>query len=303
MKPSAFAYHAPTSVAEAVATLGELGTDGKVLAGGQSLVPLMNMRLAAPAALVDIERLDELDTIAVDGEAVRVGARVRHARLHGDVEAAASIPLLRQALAWVAHPVIRNRGTSLGSIVHADPAAELPAVLALLGGHVELASTDGTRTVAAEDFVLGPLESDTRPGELAVAVVFLRPPPRTGSAFVELSRRHGDYALAGATATVTLDADRHVRAARAAFIGVSDTPAVVDVGPAFVGRAADDLDLAAARELADPHLHPDGDIHASAEYRRHLAGVMLGRALERAAAHATTVGGTDGTDGTEEAPA
>jgi aerobic carbon-monoxide dehydrogenase medium subunit len=223
----------------------------------------------------------------VTADGVRVGARVRHARLERDAEVAAAIPLLRQALGWVAHPVIRNRGTSLGSIVHADPAAELPAVLALLGGHVELSSTTGTRTVAAEDFVLGPLESDTRPGELAAAVVFRRPAPRTGSAFVELSRRHGDYAIAGAGATVTLDADRHVTAARAVFIGVSDTPAVVDLAPALAGRAADDLDLAAARDLADPHLHPDGDIHASADYRRHLAGVLLGRALDAAAAHAT----------------
>jgi aerobic carbon-monoxide dehydrogenase medium subunit len=287
VKPAPFVHHAPEDVAGAVATLGELGAEAKVLAGGQSLVPLLNMRLAAPAALVDIERVHELDTIEVTDDAVRVGARVRHARLHRDREVAAALPLLRQALDWVAHPVIRNRGTSLGSIVHADPAAELPAVLALLGGHVEVTSTAGTRTVDAGSFVLGPLESDVRPGELATAVVFARPAPGTGSAFVELSRRHGDYALAGVGVTVTLDADRHVTAARAAFIGVSDTPAVVDLTPALAGRAGDDLDLAAARDLADPHLHPDGDIHASADYRRHLAGVLLGRGLTRAAVHAT----------------
>jgi aerobic carbon-monoxide dehydrogenase medium subunit len=290
VKPPAFAYHAPESVDEAVATLGELGSDGKVLAGGQSLVPMLNMRLAAPAALVDIERLTALDHLEVTADDVRVGARVRHARLHKDPEVAAAVPLLAQALDWVAHPVIRNRGTSLGSIVHADPAAELPAVLALLGGHVELTSSAGTRTVPAESFVVGPLESDTRPGELATAVVFARPPGRTGSAFVELSRRHGDYAIAGAGVTVTLDEDRHVTGARATFIGVSDTPVVVDLAAALAGQAADALDLQAARELALPRIEPDGDIHATADYRRHLAGVLLGRALEQAGRHAVDRG-------------
>lgn len=286
MKPAAFAYHAPESVDEALATLAELGHDGKVLAGGQSLIPLLNMRLAAPPALVDIERLDELDVIEVTAASVRVGARVRHARLHRDAEVARAIPLLRQALAWVAHPVIRNRGTSLGSIVHADPAAELPAVLALLGGSVELASTAGTRTVSAADFLVGPLESDLRPGELAIAATFWRPAPGTGSAFVELSRRHGDYALAGVGVTVHLDADRHVTDARATFIGVTDVPAVIDLTSTLAGQAGDALDLDAARQVADPTLAPDADIHATAEYRRHLAGVLLGRGLEAAAAHA-----------------
>ncbi|MEX1178198.1 MAG: xanthine dehydrogenase family protein subunit M [Nitriliruptor sp.] len=287
MKPAPFVYHAPESVDEALATLAELGSDGKVLAGGQSLVPLLNMRLAAPAALVDIERLEQLDTIDVSDAAVRIGARVRHARLHRDAEVARAIPLLRQALDWVAHPVIRNRGTSLGSIVHADPAAELPAVLALLGGSVELASTIGTRTVPAADFLLGPLESDLRVGELAVAATFPRPTAGTGSAFVELSRRHGDYALAGVGVTVTLDGDRHLTAARATFIGVTDTPAVVDLSGALAGQPADAMDLDAARQVADPSLTPDADIHATAEYRRHLAGVLLGRALTAAAGHAT----------------
>jgi aerobic carbon-monoxide dehydrogenase medium subunit len=292
VKPPAFAYHAPESVEAALATLGELGADGKVLAGGQSLVPMMNMRLAAPAALVDIERLDELDRLEVTAEHVRVGARVRHARLRADDEVAAAIPLLRQALDWVAHPVIRNRGTSLGSIVHADPAAELPAVLALLGGHVEVARSGATRDVAAADFLVGPLESDVRAGELATAVLFRRPPPGTGSAFVELSRRHGDYALAGAAVTVTVDADRRVTDARAAFIGVADTPAVVELADVLGGCAADDLDLDAARVLATAGLEPDGDIHATAAYRRHLAGVLVGRGLEQAVQHAVSTGGT-----------
>jgi aerobic carbon-monoxide dehydrogenase medium subunit len=287
VKPAPFAYHAPESVDEALAILAELGDDGKVLAGGQSLVPLLNMRLAAPAALVDIERLDALDTVEVTDAHVRVGARVRHSRLHRDDQAAAAVPLLRQALDWVAHPVIRNRGTSLGSIVHADPAAELPAVLALLGGEVEVAAATGTRTVAASELFLGPLESDVRAGELATAVTFPRLPAGSRTAFVELSRRHGDYALAGVGVRLTLDDDRHVTAAAATLIGVTDTPPVIDLSAALTGQAVDALDLAAAREVVDGVVEPDADIHATAEYRRHLTGVLLGRALTTAATDGT----------------
>lgn len=286
MKPSAFAYHAPPSVDEALEILAELGDDAKVLAGGQSLVPLMNMRLAAPAALVDIERLDELDTLEVTDDHVRIGARARQARVHGDDEVAGAAPLLRAALDHVAHPVIRNRGTCVGSIVHADPAGELPAVLALLGGHIELASAAGARTVGAADFLLGALESDVRPGELATAVVLPRSRPRTGCAFEELARRHGDYAMAGVAVTVTLDADRHVADARVAFLGVADTPVVVELGETLAGHAADDLEVDAARSLATSAIDPDDDIHATGDYRRHLAGVLLTRALAEAAADA-----------------
>lgn len=282
MKPAAFAHHAPRSLDEALATLADLGGDGKVLAGGQSLVPLMNMRLATPAALVDIERLDDLDTVTVDADGVTVGARARQARVHRSDDVHDAVPLLRQALDLVAHPVIRSRGTVVGSLVHADPAAELPAVLALLEGTVEVVSTDGRRTVAAADFLRGPLESDVHPGELAVAATFPRSAPGTRSAFVELARRHGDYALAGVAVTVTTDDDRHVTAARAAFIGVSDTPPVVDLTDALAGQADDALDLDAARQLADGALDPDDDIHATGAYRRHLAGVLLGRALDQA---------------------
>lgn len=282
MKPAAFDYHAPESVDEALTILDELGSDGKVLAGGQSLIPLLNMRLAAPAALVDIERVEGLDTVEVTDEHVRIGARVRHARVHRDDRIADALPLLRQALAWVAHPVIRNRGTSLGSIVHADPAGELPAVVMLLGGRVEVASVAGARTIDASELFLGPLESDVRTGELATAVVFPRPPDGTRTAFVELSRRHGDYALAGVGVTLACDGDHHVTEASAAFIGVTDTPVRIDLSPVLRGQAVDAMDLGAARERADGVIEPADDIHATAEYRRHLAGVLLGRALRTA---------------------
>lgn len=292
MKPAPFAYHAPRTLDGALEILGELGEDAKVLAGGQSLMPLLNMRLAAPAALVDLAHLDGLDRIEVTDEHVRVEARVTSERLRTDIAATDAIPLLRQAIDLVAHPVIRNRGTAVGSIAHADPAAELPAVLALLGGRVELATAQGTRTAGADDYLLGPLESDTRPGELATAIVLPRLPKRTGTAFEELARRHGDYALAGVAVAVTVDADATVSAARAAFIGVGPTPVQVELTGTLAGQPHDALDTAAAVELARSSLEPEDDIHATGAYRRHLAGVLLGRALSVATARATAGGVT-----------
>jgi aerobic carbon-monoxide dehydrogenase medium subunit len=282
VKPPAFAYHAPRSVEETVATLAELGADGKVLAGGQSLVPMLNMRLVAPVALVDLGHVHGLDRIEVTDEHVRVEARVTHERLRRDDAAAAAVPLLRQALDWVAHPVIRNRGTSLGSIVHADPAGELPAVLGLLRGEIELLSAAGTRRVVGADYLVGPLESDTRPGELATAVRFPVTPARTGTAFTELARRHGDYALVGVGVLVTLDDDRRVEVARAAFIGVDGTPAQLELTDTLAGQASDDPSVEDAVAYARAHLDPSDDIHATGAYRRHLAGVLLGRALRDA---------------------
>lgn len=287
MKPPPFTYHAPRTLDEALARLDEVGEDAKVLAGGQSLVPMMNMRLAAPAILVDVNGVEGLDRIEVDADHVRVGATVRHSDLEHHAEATAAIPLLAQALSHVAHPVIRNRGTVVGSLVHADPAGELPAVLVALDGEVELARRGGQRRVAAGDFFVGPLESAIEPGELATSVTFRRPVPGTGSAFEELARRHGDYAMAGVAATVTLDGDRHVSDARAVFIGVSGVPVPVELGEACRGQAHDATDFAAAVARARDQLEPWDDIHASGAYRRHLAGVLLDRALVQATARAT----------------
>ena len=287
MKPPAFAYHRPGSVAEAVETLAELGADGKVLAGGQSLVPVLNMRLAAPAALVDINRLGaELAFVETTADRVRVGALARHAQTERDEAAFAALPLLRQATRHVAHQTIRNRGTTVGSIVHADPAAELPAVLMLCDGVMELSSADGARSVPAADFFLGPLESALSYGELALAATFSLPPPRTGSAWVEVSRRAGDYALCGLGLTVTLDEDRRICQARAAYISVGPTPMLVDLTDAVAGQPPDAADWSAAAALAAARVDPDEDIHATADYRRHLVGVLTSRAGRAASAHA-----------------
>ncbi|KWX00752.1 Carbon monoxide dehydrogenase medium chain [Carbonactinospora thermoautotrophica] len=299
MKPPPFTYHAPTTVGEALGVLAELGPEGKVLAGGQSLIPLLNMRLAVPPHLVDINRIPELAYVRVDAGGVRVGALARHAELERHAGAYQAVPLLRQALQLVAHPVIRNRGTTVGSIVHADPAAEMPAVLALLGGTVELARKDRRRTVGAADFFLGPLESCLEPGELALAVHFPRLPGRTGTAFVELARRHGDYALAGLAAAVTLDEDLRVAHARAAYVGVAPVPLVVDLTDAVRGvSAAGERSWTLAGRLAQSEVQPEADIHATAEYRRHLVGVLTARALHQAAQRALPEPGPDRTETT-----
>jgi len=272
VKPPAFTYHRPRSLDEALDVLASLGEGGKVLAGGQSLVPLMSMRLSAPAALVDVNHVPGLAGVEVGADAVRVGALARHSAVEHDAAAYAALPLLRQALVHVAHPTIRNRGTTVGSLVHGDPAAELPAVLCLLDGSITLRSAQGTREVPAADFFLGPLETDLRPGELAIAATFRRPPAGSRSAFVEVARRHGDYAVCGVGALV---ADATVRVA---LVGMGPVPVVVDLSEAYDGQR---LDEDRARDLVDAQVEPEGDIHATADYRRHLAHVLVARAVRQ----------------------
>lgn len=287
MKPAPFRYRAPESIEGALAALADAGAEGSVLAGGQSLLPLLSMRLASPRQLIDINRVAALDTLEVTPDLVRVGALARQARVERDQATAAGCPLLGDALRLVAHPVIRNRGTVCGSLAHADPAAELPGVLALLDGTVEVAAAGReVRRIPAGEFFLGPLESAVQPGDLVVAARFPTLPALTGTAFAEVARRHGDFALAGAAALVTLDDDGRIRAARAAFVGVGPTPLVVDLTDALDGVSPRAADWAALRRLVTSRVEPDGDLHASAPYRRHLAGVVAERALTVAAARA-----------------
>ena len=245
------------------------GAGAKVLAGGQSLVPLLSMRLAAPDVIVDVNRVPGLDTIEVTppwpGAGVRFGALVRHSDLLAHEEAAAAQPLLRLALSHVAHPTIRNRGTTVGSIVHADAAAEMPMVLSLLGGSVEVASVRGTRTIPADELYAGPLESTLASDELALSAFVPALAPGSGVAFEEIARRHGDYALVGVAAHITPDATR------LGYLSVSDTPTVVDV------TGSDDPAGAALAVL-----EPVDDIHATADYRAHLVRVLTERVLARA---------------------
>ncbi|MGI8578319.1 MAG: FAD binding domain-containing protein [Nocardioidaceae bacterium] len=278
MKPAPFDYLRPTSLDEATGMLAQ--THGKVLAGGQSLVPMMSMRLASPAALVDVNFLPDLADVEVDSAAVRVGALVRHAALEHHEAAFAANPLLRRALRHVAHPTIRNRGTVVGSLVHADPAAEMAAVLALLAGSVEVINAaGGGRTIPAGEFFVGPLESALEEAELAVAANFPIPAARSGTSWVELARRRGDYAMVGVGALVTLDAGRVISSARVALISVGPTPVVVDVGGTCIGSPYDDVNWSDAVGKVDAAIDPEADIHASEQYRRELARVLSRRAL------------------------
>jgi aerobic carbon-monoxide dehydrogenase medium subunit len=282
MKPPPFVYHRPGGLGEALDVLAQFGGDAKVLAGGQSLVPLMSMRLAAPGHLVDINHTAGLDGIRVGHDGVYVGALVRHATLEHDSAVHAVQPLLRQALVQVAHPTIRNRGTTVGSLVHADPAGEMTGVLALLGGTVTVRSQGMQRRIRADEFFLGPLESAVRPGELAVEAFFPALPPRTGTAWLEVSRRNGDYAICGVGALVTVDDELRIETARVGLVSVGPTPAVVDVTEALAGASADGVDFTAASVQVEATIDPEPDIHATADYRRHLAGVLTARALAAA---------------------
>ncbi len=279
VKPPPLRYSRPESIDEALATLASLGPGGKVLAGGQSLLPLLSMRLAAPGHLVDINRLAGLGYVRVEDGHVRVGALARHAEVLADPAAAAAQPLLAKALRFVAHAAIRNRGTTVGSIVHADPAGEMPAVLAVLDGAVRVAGQGGERVVPAGDFFLGPLESAVRPGELATEALFPVLPPAAGTGFAEVSRRRGDYAVCGVAAVVRLADDGAIAGARAAYLSVAPCPLVLDLTDA-AGRGP--AGFSAAADLARQHVDPEPDIHATAAYRRHLAGVLTQRALVEA---------------------
>jgi CO/xanthine dehydrogenase FAD-binding subunit/aerobic-type carbon monoxide dehydrogenase small subunit (CoxS/CutS family) len=302
VKPPPLGYTRPETLAAALAALADLGEDGKVLAGGQSLVPLMSMRLAFPGTLVDINRLADLAYVRVTGPGadgagadvpspngsaqVRVGALARHTQVLNDPVAADAQPLLAKALRFVAHPAIRNRGTTVGSIVHADPAGEMTAVLAVLGGAVRLAREGGQRVVPASEFFLGPLESAVEPGELATEALFPVLPPGGGTAFAEVSRRHGDYALCGVAVVVQLRQDGRIEGARAAYLSVGPQPVLIDLTEAVTGLPADATSFPAAAALARAGVSPQPDIHATADYRRHLAGVLTERALAEAAAEA-----------------
>jgi len=279
LKPPPFGYSRPESVSEAVEMLASAGEEAKVLAGGQSLIPLLNMRLAVPSHLVDINRLRDLSYVSIADGQVVIGALARHAEVLADPDVRAAQPLIAQALGLVAHPVIRNRGTTVGSIVHADPSGEMTAVLALLGGTVVLASTEGRRTVAAKDFFLGPLESDVRPEELAIEVSMPVLAPRAGCAFTEVSRRNGDYAVCGVAVIAELSESGAFGCARAAYLSVAGTPLVIDL-------TETGGDPAAAGRLAMDRVAPSSDIHATAAYRRHLAGVLTERGLAAALGHA-----------------
>ena len=288
MKPAPFAYIAPQGLAEALTLVRDYGADGKILAGGQSLVPLLAMRLARPAVLIDLNRVRRLDYIRTGSE-VRIGAMTRQRTAELSPVVRRRLPLLAEALSFVGHPQIRNRGTIGGTLAHADPSAELPAVFSALDGRVVLVSTRGTRTLRPDEFFLSYLTTALQPDELLVEVR-LPAHDRAGTAFVEVARRQGDFALVGVAAVVELQ-DGRIARARLAFTGVGATPVRIgELEQSVVGRPPDEATLTEAGAIASARLDPETDIHASAEYRREVAGVLTERALALAVGRAARKG-------------
>lgn len=279
MKPAPFDYVRPGTLEEALQALAG-HPEAKVLAGGQSLVPLLSMRLAAPAVLVDINHLPDLGHVRVTDDGIRIGALARHAEVLKDADVARVQPLVPLALANVAHATIRNRGTTVGSLVHADAAAEMPMVLRLLEGSLDVVGPGGRRTIPATELYVGPLESSLHHDEIAVEAFFPALPGGSGVAFEEIARRHGDYAMCGVAAVVAVEGGRVVRAL-AGYLSVSDIPTVVDLTEALDG-SVDAAALAAAAAVALEQLDPETDIHATADYRAHLATVLTARVVTAA---------------------
>jgi CO/xanthine dehydrogenase FAD-binding subunit len=279
MKPAAFDYVLAASVDAAVAALAAAQGEAKILAGGQSLVPMLNFRLLRPSVLVDINRIPGLAFIEEQTDAIVIGALTRHHRLETSPVIARHLPVLAEAMRHVAHLAIRNRGTIGGSLSHADPAAELPMLAVLLDATLHAVSPAGPRTVAARDFFLGPLTVDLASDEMLTRIVLPKLPPATGWGFAEVARRSGDFALAAVAATLTLR-DGVIGEARIAMMGVDETAKRAREAEALLaGRAltADLIEAAVAAVRAG--INPPTDLHASADYRRHLVGVLAGRAL------------------------
>jgi carbon-monoxide dehydrogenase medium subunit len=288
VKPPPFRYADPATVEEALDLLARDGADGKVLAGGQSLMPLLNFRLARPAHVIDVNRLDGLAAIApaADG-GLRLGALVRQRTLERSALVRDRCPLLSQVLAFVGHPQIRARGTLGGSLAHADPAAELPAAMVALEARLTLRRAGGERTVAAEDFFVSLLTTALAHDELLTEIALPPWPALTGGGVREVAKRHGDFALGGVAATLTLDAQGRVARARLVGFGVGPVPMrLADAERSLVGGAPTPAALVEAGRLASAAVDPADDIHASGAYRARLAGVLTTRALTDALASA-----------------
>ena len=284
MKPPPFEWYSPTDLGDALAIKARHGEEARFLAGGQSLVPAMNFRVAQPAVLVDLNRVGGLDgiTTGADGS-LAIGAMARNATIEHHDGAARTHPILAEALREVAHPQIRNRGTLGGNLSHADPASEMPAVMVALRARFLIRSATGSREVAAANFFLGPLATALAPEEMLAEI---RLPPlaaRTGTAWLEIARRRGDYAMMGVAAVLTRDADGTCTAASIACCSAGPTPmAAPKAAASLVGTKLTEADIAEAAELLKQEVAPTGSVQASPAYQRHLAGVIAARALTTA---------------------
>ena len=284
MKPPAFAYERPTSVEAAVAALARHGEDAKLLAGGQSLIPMLNLRLLAPKTIIDAGRLAELDYVRLEDGALRIGALARHNAVRDAEEVARRCPLIAEAYRFVSHHAIRNRGTLGGNLCHADPASELPVVALLLEATMVLRSSAGERRVAAADFFEGPFETAARPDELLTEVRFPVQPEGQGYAFDEVSQRHGDFAIVAAGCTLAVE-DGVCRAVRLGYGGVGPHALrAPEAEAALAGQPATSESFARAAATAAEHVRPTNDVHADEAYRRDLVRALTTRVLAAALA-------------------
>jgi carbon-monoxide dehydrogenase medium subunit len=287
MKPAPFKYVLARSLEEALAAKSEYGDESKFLAGGQSLIAMMNFRLVQPAVLIDINPLTELDGLRLDANgAMRIGALTRYRTIQRDVGVSTRQPLIAESIPFIAHPQIRNRGTIGGSLAHADPAAELPAVIVALGGRMRVQSSKSERWIEADDFFRGIMSTALEPDEILLEIDVPAALPGTGTCFMEVARRRGDFALAGVAATVTIEDGACIHASLA-FCSLGERPVNArTAAQVLIGTAATETAIDAAAKIAQELLEPTGNIHAGREFQRHLAGVLTRRALRSAAQRA-----------------
>jgi CO/xanthine dehydrogenase FAD-binding subunit len=292
MKPAQFEYDDPQTLDEALELLARHGDDCKVLAGGQSLVPLMNFRLARPGRLIDINGVASLSHITSESGRLVIGAMTRHVELERSTEVARQSPLLTEAIGWVGHSQIRSRGTIGGSVAHADPAAELPAALAALDATFHMRSKQGARVLGWKQFFVSEFTTALAPDELVTAVQVPDQDPSTGTAFVEYARRHGDFALGGAAVTIKLGRDGRCENATIALLSAGPAPVRAEAAEKQLrGARIDESSIHAASVEAVKGLHPTTDLHGSTEYRVGLLQTMTERALTKAAERARSMTG------------
>jgi len=292
MKPAPFKYFDPDNEEEVLELLEQHGDDAKLMAGGQSLGPLLNMRLSVPQVIIDLNRVKGLDYQRWEDGWLALGALTRQSTLEDDPTLRENQPLVAESIPYIGHRAIRNRGTIGGSLVHADPAAEWPALVAALEAELVIyRAGEGARTLRVDDFFLSSLTTTLEPEDLFVEVRLPPWPSRAGWSFVEFSRRHGDFALVGVAATLSLDEAGRCTEARLALIGAGPIPIRARQAEALLqGEMVNDDLFEAAAQKAGTEIDPEGDIHASANYRRHLATVLVSRALVQAAERAKNGG-------------
>jgi CO/xanthine dehydrogenase FAD-binding subunit len=284
MKPAPFEYHAPDSIEQAVDLYGQYNGEAKILAGGQSLVPAMNFRVVQPTVLIDLNRVAELSYIREDGEVIRIGSMARERHLEFDSSIEKHAPLLHEAVPFIAHPQIRNRGTIGGSIIHADPAAELPVLMTALNARLKAKNASGERWVDAKDFFVGMFTTALELDEILAEIELPFSPPRTGWSFLEVAPRAGDYAMMGVAVLLTLDENGKCQKAKLVYLNAGEGPVeATEAAGSLEGLVIDDkLIKSAAEHASEKEMNPFGNMHASAEFQRHLAKVLTQKALQQA---------------------